>query len=581
MPAVASFIDLLLNERNIQDVVDHEPARTTDEYGRGCLIPWSLTMEKLTDHAARWHGSVEIVSRGSEGTQHRTDWAGIRESALRASGSLRAHGIRQGDRIATFAMNGHRHLSAWFGIMNMGAVCHTLNPRLSDAQLAYVISHAGVRIILADSAFRDVLCRVLPNCPCVERVVWFDADGADGWDRWLESADPVDCVWGDFAEDAPAGLCYTSGTTGRPKGVVYTHRSNYLHTLMILQPDVFNISARTNLLLAVPMFHANAWGLCFAAAAAGSKLVLPGAQLDGATLYELIEGEAITLTAGVPTVWQTLLQYLDAQNLRLSSLERVMVGGARCPERLIRDFAEHGVEVQHNWGMTETSPLGTAGMPTAEVAALGEEEQLQYKLMQGRVPLGVDIATFDQNGSELPRDGEAVGFLGVRGHSVIERYYRQDGSALDKNGYFDTGDIGTIDRLGYLRLTDRAKDAIKSGGEWISSSEIESIALNHPSVVGAAALAVPHPKWGERPLLVVQLKEGETPDAEAIRAVLAAGLAKWAVPDEIRFLPAIPINGTGKIDKVQLRQQIFGRPDGPADAPAENADAEMSDEVTE
>ncbi len=528
-----------------------------ETWRRDRLIPWSLTMDKLADHAARWHGSVEIVSRGVEDTRRRTDWAAIRDQARRATNALRAHGVVPGDRIATFAMNSDRHLVAWFGIMNMGAICHTLNPRLSDDQLAYVINHAGDRMILADSAFRDVIARVRPHCPTVERVLWFDGDGADGWDDWIAGAG-TDCVWGDFPETAPAGLCYTSGTTGRPKGVVYTHRSNYLHTLMILQPDVFDISARTSLLLAVPMFHANAWGLCFAAAAVGSKLVLPGSRLDGAALYELLEEEGVTLTAGVPTVWQTLLQYCAENGLRLSTLERVMVGGARCPERLIRDFAEHGVEVQHNWGMTETSPLGTAGMPTAAVAALGEEDQLQYKLTQGRVPLGVDIALFDAEGNELPRDGEAVGFLGVRGHSVIERYYRQDDSALDTHGFFDTGDIGTIDGQGYLRLTDRAKDAIKSGGEWISSSEIESVALNHPSVAIAAAIAVPHPKWGERPTLVVQLRPGAEPDVDSIRNVLIGGLAKWAVPDEIRFVAAIPVNGTGKIDKVQLRQQVFG-----------------------
>ncbi|WP_228275159.1 long-chain fatty acid--CoA ligase [Stakelama tenebrarum] len=528
------------------------------------MIPWSLTMDKLIDHAARWHGSAEIVARDVEDMRRRTDWAALRDQARRATNALRGHGVVPGDRLATFAMNGDRHLAAWFGIMNMGAICHTLNPRLSDEQLAYVVNHAGDRIILADSAFRDVITRVRPHCPCVERVLWFDDDGADGWDEWIGSAG-TDCVWGDFTEETPAGLCYTSGTTGRPKGVVYTHRSNYLHTLMILQPDVFDISARTSLLLAVPMFHANAWGLCFAAAAAGSKLVLPGPRLDGAALYELLEEEAVTLTAGVPTVWQTLLQFIDDNGLRLSTLKRVMVGGARCPERLIRDFAEHGVEVQHNWGMTETSPLGTAGMPTAAVAALDDEAQLQYKLTQGRVPLGVDIAIFDAEGSELPRDGEAVGFLGVRGHSVIERYYRQDDSALDAHGYFDTGDIGTIDSQGYLRLTDRAKDAIKSGGEWISSSEIESVALNHPSVAIAAALAVPHPKWGERPMLVVQLKPGAEPDADGLREVLVGGLAKWAVPDEIRFHPAIPVNGTGKIDKVRLRRQLFG------DAPPQSA----------
>ena len=527
---------------------------------------WPLTMDRIVDHAARWHGAVDIVSRTPAGARERTDWAALRDDARRATVALAAHGVKPGDRVATLAMNSGRHLAAWFGIMNMGAVCHTLNPRLSDEQLAYVINHAADRIILADRSFRDAIERARPHCPGVEGVIWFDGEDADSWGRWLDGRAPV-CAWGGFSEEAPAGLCYTSGTTGRPKGVTYTHRSNYLHTLMILQPDVFDISARTSLLLAVPMFHANAWGLCFAAAAAGSKLVLPGAKVDGASLYELLEEEAITLTAGVPTVWQTFLQFLNENRLRLSTLKRVMVGGARCPEMLIHAFAEHGVEVQHNWGMTETSPLGTAGMPNAAIAKLGPEERVQNKLTQGRVPLGVDIAIFDGEGNELPRDGAHIGFLGVRGHSVLERYYETGETALDANGYFDTGDIGTIDAEGYLRLTDRAKDAIKSGGEWISSAEIEGAALNHPAVGMAAALAVPHPKWGERPIVIVELKEGCAEDAAGIRSVLEQSLAKWAIPDEIRFCDTIPINGTGKVDKNALRQQLFG----PAPAATQSA----------
>lgn len=527
---------------------------------------WTLTLDKIADHAARWHGDIEIVSRSAGGEYQRTGWAMLREDARRATVALAAQGVVAGDRVATLAMNGGRHLAAWFGIMNMGAICHTLNPRLSDEQLIYVINHAGDRLILADYGFRDVLERVKAQCPGVERIIWFDGTGDDGWDQWIGDY-PAECRWGDFPEESPAGLCYTSGTTGRPKGVVYTHRSNYLHTLMILQPDVFNLSARTSLLLAVPMFHANAWGLCFAAAAVGAKLVLPGPKLDGRTLYELLEGEAVNLTAGVPTVWQTLLQFLDANRLRLTTLKRVMIGGAPCPEVLIRAFAEHGVEVQHNWGMTETSPLGTAGMPTAVVAALPAEDQLRYKLTQGRVPLGVDIRITDQQGAVQLHDGGHVGYLGVRGHSVIERYYRSDETALDADGFFDTGDIGTIDPQGYLRLTDRAKDAIKSGGEWISSSEIENAALHHPDVAIAAAIAVPHPKWGERPLLVVQLKDGAAEDEGGIRTVLQDALARWAVPDEIRFLDAIPLNGTGKVDKNQVRRLVLGQVHGALSVP--------------
>jgi len=516
---------------------------------------WSLTIDKLVEHASRWHGEVEIVSRNRHGDHIRSSWGALRREAQQASAALAAHGIKRGDRVATLAMNGANHLAAWFGIMNMGAVCHTLNPRLSDDQLAYVINDAGDRIIFADRAFEEVLARVLVRCPSAERIVWLDGDH-DSWTRWLADHSEEGFVWGSFPEQTVAGLCHTSGTTGRPKGVAYTHRSNYLHTLMILQPDVFNISAQTSLLLAVPMFHANAWGLCFAAAAAGSKLVLPGPRLDGAAIYELLESERVTLTAGVPTVWLTFLQFLEDNSLQLTTLKRVMVGGARCPEMLIRAFADRGIDVQHNWGMTETSPLGTAGMPTAAVGALGPEEQVPYKLMQGRVPLGVDIEIFDANGAILPHDGEHVGYLGVRGHSVIERYYGHGETDLNEQGYFDTGDIGTIDRQGYLRLTDRAKDAIKSGGEWISSAEIESAALNHPAVAMAAALAVPDPKWGERPILIVQLKPGAPQDLGSIRSVLAQQLAKWAMPDAVHLSDKIPINGTGKVDKILLRQQF-------------------------
>jgi len=519
---------------------------------------WSLTMDKIVDHAARWHGATEIVSRTNRGVVNRTDWAALRDEARRATNMLIAHGVRPGDRVATLAMNGSRHLAAWFGIMNMGAVCHTLNPRLSDEQLRYVIDHAGDRIVLADVAFRDLLERVLAHCPAVEGVMWFDSEDGDGWDRCLSGRD-TDCVWGDFSEEVQAGLCYTSGTTGRPKGVAYTHRSNYLHTLMILQPDVFGISACTSLLLAVPMFHANGWGMCFAAAAAGSKLVLPGIRLDAASLYELLESEAVTMTAGVPTLWQTLLQFLQENRLRLSTLQRVMVGGAPCPEMLIRAFAEHGVEVQHNWGMTETSPLGTAGMPTAAVVRREPEERLRCQLTQGRVPLGVDMQIVGTDGETLPHDGRSIGFLRVRGHSVIDSYYGAGEPAVDADGYFDTGDIGSIDSEGYLRITDRAKDAIKSGGEWISSAEIESAATNHPSVAFAAALAVPHDKWGERPILVVQLKQGYAEDAGSIRAGLERDLARWAVPDEVVFCDRIPINGTGKIDKKHLRETMLSK----------------------
>jgi acyl-CoA synthetase (AMP-forming)/AMP-acid ligase II len=517
---------------------------------------WSLSIDKIIDHAARWHGATEIVSRTGSDKIERLDYMAIKSSACRLTNALLEHGIMEGDRVATLAMNGGAHLAAWFGIMGMGAVCHTLNPRLSDDQLIYIINHAEDRIILADPGFAVQIERLRSSCATIEKVVYFDTKGPQGWDEFL-LPHGEQCTWGMFSENTPAGLCYTSGTTGQPKGVLYTHRSNYLHTMMVIQPDVFNLSACDVILPVVPMFHANAWGLTFAAAAVGAKLVLPGARLDGASLYELIESEGVTFTAGVPTVWQTLLQFMDDNRLKFTTLKRAMIGGAACPESLMRAFEGHGVEVQHNWGMTETSPLGTAGSPTASTAKLSGEAQLVYRLKQGRVPLGVDMRIVNPESAILPRDGQSVGLLGVSGHSVIDRYYQESYDRLDKTGFFDTGDVGTIDPLGYLKITDRAKDVIKSGGEWISSLELETTAMEHHDVEMAAAIGVTHPKWGERPLLIIQLREGAPQNTNEIMGLLAPRMAKWALPDRILFVESLPLGATGKIDKKELRNRYI------------------------
>lgn len=515
---------------------------------------WSLTVDKFIDHAARWHGGTEIVSRTAAGAIVRTDWAALRMDAARLTGALFEWGISPGDRVATLAMNGAPHLAAWFGIMGMGAVCHTLNPRLSEEQLVYIINHAEDRAVLADREFSPLLDRLRARCPSIQNVVLFDGDGDAGWEAILAGRGSVQ-PWGGFDEETAAGLCYTSGTTGTPKGVLYTHRSNYLHTLMIVQPDVFNISARDVVLPVVPMYHANAWGLTFAVAAVGAKLVLPGPKLDGASLYELLESEKVTLTAGVPTVWQTLLSFMAEHGLRFGALQRAMVGGAPCPESLIRAFAELGVEAQHNWGMTETSPLGTSGTLLPDVAALPLDQQMPARLKQGRVPAGVDMRIVDERGSILAHDGRTPGFLGVRGHSIVQRYFREDEDATDGDGFFDTGDVGSIDASGLLHITDRAKDLIKSGGEWISSAELESFAMCHPTVAIAAAIAAPDPKWGERPLLLLELKPGAVADAAGVRSLLEARMARWAVPDVIHFIDALPLGATGKIDKRALRER--------------------------
>ncbi|WP_313803204.1 long-chain fatty acid--CoA ligase [Sphingobium sp.] len=513
---------------------------------------WPLTVDRFIDHAARWHADVPIASRNHEGAITHMSWEGVRRDASRLSHALAAHGIMPGDRIGTLAMNGVRHVAAWFGIMGMGAICHTLNPRFSDEQLSYIINHAADRLIFIDRQFLPLVDRLRSQCPVIERVVVLDGDGGGGWERFL-NGHGEDYPWGRFDENSGSGLCYTSGTTGAPKGVLYTHRSNYLHTMMILQPDSFNLGAGDIVMPVVPMFHANGWGLIFAAAAVGAKLVLPGSRLDGASLHDLIEREGVTVTAGVPTVWLSLLAYLKDTGKRPGKLKRVFVGGAACSEAIIRAFDQYCVEVQHVWGMTELSPVGTSGRPTPEVQALSHDEQIPYRLAQGRSMIGVDLRIVDEQGKELPRDGKSVGAIQIRGHSVVGRYYRSDAPALDADGFFDTGDVGTIDAHGYMRITDRAKDVIKSGGEWISSVDIEINAMNHPGVELAAAIGVLHPKWNERPLLLLKRSVNSDVTEEEIRELLSNRLARWAVPDAILFVDDIPLGATGKIDKKPLR----------------------------
>ncbi|MBB6123704.1 long-chain fatty acid--CoA ligase [Sphingobium subterraneum] len=523
----------------------------------GTMQAWSLTIDRFIDHAARWHGERKVVSRGFDGDITSMSWADIRRKAARLSNALAAHGIVLGDRVGTLAMNSGRHIAAWFGIMGMGAICHTLNPRFSDEQLLYIINHGGDRIILTDRQYWPVLERLLPQCPAVEKVVVLDGDGGDGWDAFLADHDD-NVLWGEFDENVAAGLCYTSGTTGDPKGVLYTHRSNSLHTLMIMQPDVYAIGANEVLMPIVPMFHANGWGLIFAAAAVGCKLVLPGARLDGASLHELMEQEGVTVAAAVPTVWLTLLGHLRETRQSLSTLRRISVGGAACSEAIFRGLMDHGIEVRHNWGMTETSPVGTGGVLLPEIQQMSDEEQMRFRLSQGRPIIGTDLRIVDEDGKELPRDGVAIGEFQIRGHSIAGRYYRTDRSALDKDGFFSTGDVGTIDGYGTMRITDRSKDVIKSGGEWISSVDIENMALAHPGVKMAAAIGVSHPKWNERPLLLVERSGEGDVTAEDIRDMLAARLARWAVPDAIEFVDEIPLGATGKIDKKVLRARYAG-----------------------
>ena len=541
---------------------------------QGLMQQSALTVDTVLDHAKRWHGDREIVTRSVEGPIVRTTYAKMHDRAKRVSNALVGLGIRLGDRVATLAWNSGRHMEAWYGIMGIGAVCHTLNPRLHPDQIAWIIRHAEDRVIFVDLTFVPILQEILADCPSVEHVIVFTDShhmtpfqirgvptlnwkGAHTYETLVEGSNP-DVAWGGFDENTACGLCYTSGTTGDPKGVLYSHRSNYIHTLVGLQRDVLGISATDTVLPVVPMFHANAWGIAFAAPGVGAKLVMPGSKMDGASIHELLETEGVTFSAAVPTVWQMLLQHLDSTKGQLSTLKRVVIGGSACPEAIIRGFHDrYGVDVLHAWGMTETSPLGTLGSPNARVAGLPYDERLVYQLKQGRPPLGIDLKLTDDAGNELPHDAKTFGNLKVKGPFVVREYFKgAGGNILDEDGYFDTGDVATIDPEGFMQITDRAKDVIKSGGEWISTIDIENIAMGHPKVALAAVIGMPHPKWDERPLLLVKLKDGETATKEEMLRFLEGKIAKWWMPDDVAFVDDIPLGATGKIDKKLLRERM-------------------------
>ena len=534
----------------------------------GLMQDWPLTVDKILDHAAEWHPGREVVSRSIEGPIVRASYAQIHDRAKRLSNALLGMGVKPGDRVATLGWNSGRHMEAWYAVMGIGAVCHTLNPRLFAEQLCYIINHAEDRIIFTDLSFLPTLIEHRHQMPTVEQViVMTDADhmksvaltGALCHETLIEQHSP-DVKWGGFAENTACGLCYTSGTTGNPKGVLYSHRSNFLHTLITLQSDVMGLSVRDTVLPVVPMYHANAWGLTFSCPAVGAKLVMPGAKMDGESILELLETEGVTFSAAVPTVWQMLLAHMRATNTRLTTLKRVVIGGSACPEAIIRAFHDdYGVEVVHAWGMTETSPMGTLSTPTPEIDALPYDEQMAYKLKQGRPPAGVNLKLTDENNVRLPHDGTTFGRLKISGAAVVGHYFKgEGGDILDEEGFFDTGDVATIDDQGYMQITDRAKDVIKSGGEWISTIEIENIAAGHPKALLAAVIGVAHPKWDERPLLLVKLKEGQDATRDEFLAFLDGKIAKWWTPDDVQFVDDIPLGATGKIDKKLIRQRMAG-----------------------
>ena len=532
----------------------------------GLMQDSALTVDRFLNHGATWHGDREIVSRDADGAITRTNYRELRHTARQVSDALLAAGIEPGDRVATLGWNGARHMAAWYGTTNIGAVLHTLNPRLFPDQIAWIAAHAGDRLLLADPALAALAARLVRDVPTLETVVFLcaleDMPAVDfpaiAFDDWI-AAHAGTATWGGFDERLACGLCYTSGTTGNPKGVLYSHRSNYLHTMMALQADALALTQRETALLVVPMYHANAWGVVYAAPAAGAKLVLPGVRMDGESLYDLIEQEGVTFSAAVPTVWQGLLQYLRGTGRAFSTLHRVVIGGAAPPPALIRAFQDdYGVEVVQGWGMTETSPLATLSSPTADVLAQPYDEQIRRKAMQGRLQVGLDFRLVDDAGNALPCDGTSSGRLLIRGATIASGYYRDDTPVLDADGFFDTGDVSTIDAEGYMQITDRAKDIVKSGGEWISSIEIENLATGHPAVALAAVIGVPHPKWDERPILLVQPAPGQTADKADVLAFLDGKIARWWMPDDVVIVDAIPLGATGKIDKKLLRQQFAG-----------------------
>jgi fatty-acyl-CoA synthase len=533
---------------------------------QGLMQDWPLTVDRILDHAKAWHGEREIVSRSVEGPIVRTTYSRVHDRAKRLSNALKGLGVKKGDRVATLAWNTARHIEAWYGVMGIGAVCHTLNPRLFPEQLCYIINHAEDKVLFTDLTFLPILKQHRGDMPTVKHiVVMTDREGMKGVDlpgalcfEDLVEQNSADCEWGSFDENTPAGLCYTSGTTGNPKGVLYSHRSNFLHTIVTMSRDVLGLSATDVVLPVVPMFHANAWGLAFSCPAVGAKLVMPGGKLDGASVHELLETEGVTYSAAVPTVWQMLLAHLRETNGKLTTVKRVMIGGSAVPEAIIRAFRDdYGVDVTHGWGMTEMSPLGTLSAPTAKVAALGQEEQIKYKLKQGRPPVGVEMKLVDDAGERLPHDGTTFGRLMVRGPFIVGEYFKGDGGEiLDDEGYFDTGDVATIDDQGYMQITDRAKDVIKSGGEWISTIEIENLAVGHPKAAICAVIGAAHPKWDERPVLLVKLNPGETGTKDEFLQFLEGKIAKWWTPDDVVFVDDIPLGATGKIDKKLIRLRM-------------------------
>ena len=532
----------------------------------GLMQNQQLLISSLIEFADRHHGEGEIVSRRVEGDIHRTHYKAIATRSRQVANALDALKLAFSDRVATLAWNGYRHMELYFGVSGSGRVLHTLNPRLHPDQISWIANHAEDQVLCFDMTFLPIIKAIHGKCTTIKHYVALcDADklpadtgipGLVSYEAWI-GAQSAQYDWPQFDENSASSMCYTSGTTGNPKAALYSHRSTLLHAYAAALPDVMCLSARDSILPVVPMFHVNAWGIPYSAAMTGAKLVFPGPGMDGKSVYELIESEKVTYAAGVPTVWQMMLAHMQANKLKFSTLKRTVIGGSACPPAMITAFNDdYGVEVLHAWGMTEMSPLGTLCTLKNKHLELSDADKMKVRLKQGRAIFGVDMKIVGEDGHELPHDGKAYGDLLVRGPWVVSDYFKGEGGNPLVDGWFPTGDVGTIDSDGYLQITDRSKDVIKSGGEWISSIDVENIAVAHPAVAMAACIGMKHPKWDERPIIAVVKKPGAEVTREELIAFYEGKTAKWQIPDDVVFVDAIPLGATGKMQKMKLREML-------------------------
>ena len=533
----------------------------------GLMQSQPLLISSLIDFADQHHSDTEIVSRRVEGDIHRYTWSDVARRSRQVAGALDSLDIGFSDRVATLAWNGYRHLELYFGVSGSGRVLHTLNPRLHPDQVVWIANHAEDQVLCFDMSFLPIVQAVHARCTTIKHyVAMCDADklpadtgipGLISYEAWIGKQSTT-YYWPQFDENTASSMCYTSGTTGNPKAALYSHRSSTLHAYAAALPDVMGLSARDSVLPVVPMFHVNAWGIPYSAALTGCKLVFPGPALDGKSIYELLESEKVSYAAGVPTVWQMLLGHMKPAGLKFSTLKRTVIGGSACPPAMIHAFQEdYGVEVLHAWGMTEMSPLGTLCTLKNKHLSLSKDEQMKIRLKQGRAIYGVDMKIVDGDGNAQPHDGKAYGDLLVKGPWVVREYFKgEGGNPLTVDGWFPTGDVATIDADGFMQITDRSKDVIKSGGEWISSIDIENIAMAHPAILMAACVGMPHPKWDERPIVAVVKRPGLEVSRDELIKFYDGKTAKWQIPDDVVFVDAIPLGATGKMLKTRLREQL-------------------------